>query len=85
MILYALKTGQIVVLCRDNDGKNTWKVPEKLLKYKNFIVLTPDKRGDFNDFREDPLEKKKLLTLKKPLFYSYKGKVLPQTFLTSTV
>ena len=55
-------------------------MPEKLLKHKNFIVLTPEKRGDFNDFREDEFEIRKLKILKRPLFNKMQAKIYERTY-----
>ena len=80
---YALKTRLQVALCSDNDGENTWKVPDSLRKYKNLTILMPEKKGDFNDFQHDSLERKKLLDLKPNIFNSpYTGEIKTVTFDT---
>ena len=52
-----------VIICRDNDLKNTIKIKNKT----DFIVLTPgainNKKTDFNDVQDSSIEKAKLLCL----------------------
>ena len=60
-----------LIMALDNDGKETHKpqIKDKRfkdgisdeIKDKRFNVVVPDNEGDFNDFRDDPLQRIKLV------------------------
>ena len=62
---FATKTykGKKIILALDNNGAHTLK--PKLTK--GIVVLCPEKEGDFDDFKDDPNERIRLLTLQNTL------------------